>query len=197
MAQDLTTEEHLSLGHARFSRTAGSVSVSGRPRAIHSPSTRRVCSIRISSATLVRRIRHDTASRTRIWPSCRSSHCHSRLSVFVSPATVSWEASTSGRLRRRASKAADWLGCRHKKILFKRRSPAPMRGVEEIIFQTLLVGRIYALGRARPAEPLKPYSHARAPPLPAAMVRHHSPSTFGISAKCSVPQVTDCQLLSV
>jgi hypothetical protein len=32
--------------------------------------------------------------------------------------------------------------------------------------------------------------HARAPPLPAALVGHHSPSTFGTfdtSANCSVP----------
>ena len=50
-----------------------------------------------------RGVRHDTATRQRIWPSCRSSHCHSRLSVFVSPTTVSLEASTSGRLYRRAT----------------------------------------------------------------------------------------------
>jgi hypothetical protein len=35
---------------------------------------------RISSAMLVRRVRHGTASRTKTWPSCRSGHC-SRLST--------------------------------------------------------------------------------------------------------------------
>jgi len=122
----------------------------------YSPSTRHLCSIRISSAMLVRRVRHDTASRTRIWPSRRSSHCHSRLSVFVSPATVSWEASTSGRLYRRAFKTADWFDVATRKYCLSGGPPPPMRGVEEIIFQTLVMGRIYALRRARAAEPLKP-----------------------------------------
>jgi len=71
-----------------------------------------------------RGVRHDTATRQRIWPSCRSSHCHSRLSVFVSPTTVSLEASTSGRLYRRAFKAVDWSDIANKKILFKRGSSA-------------------------------------------------------------------------
>ena len=104
----------------------------------HSPSTRRVCSIRISSAMLVRGVRHDTATRQRIWPSCRSSHCHSRLSVFVSPTTVSSEASTSGRLYRSAFKAADWSDIATRKYSLSGGPPPPMRGVDEVIFQTLV-----------------------------------------------------------
>jgi hypothetical protein len=42
-----------------------------------------------------------------------------------------------------------------------------MRGVEEIIFQTLVMGRIYALRRARAAEPLKPDERRYHPRRPA------------------------------
>src|SRR4029077_1331519 len=87
-----------------------------------------------------RGVRHDTATRQRIWPSCRSSHCHSRLSVFVSPTTVSLEASTSGRLYRRAFNAADWSDIATRKYSLSGGPPPPMRGVDEVIFQTLVMG---------------------------------------------------------
>jgi hypothetical protein len=116
-------------------------------------------------------VRHDTAPRQRIWPSCRSSHCHSRLSVFVSPTTVSLEASTSGRLYRRAFKAADWSDIATRKYSLSGGPPPPMRGVDEVIFQTLVMSpnmrsSAWLASRFSSANGALSSGHARTPPLP-------------------------------
>jgi len=116
-----------------------------------------------------RGVRHDTATRQRIWPSCRSSHCHSRLSVFVSPTTVSLEASTSGRLYRRAFKAADWSDIATRKYSLSGGPPPPMRGVDEVIFQTLVMSpnmrsSAWLASRFSSANGALSSGHARTPP---------------------------------
>jgi hypothetical protein len=129
-----------------------------------------------------RGVRHDTATRQRIWPSCRSSHCHSRLSVFVSPTTVSLEASTSGRLYRRAFKAADWSDIATRKYSLSGGPPPPMRGVDEVIFQTLVMSpnmrsSAWLASRLSSANGALSSGHARSP-LPAALVRRRTAVLF-------------------